>query len=115
MTVALSTLAAAHLEKGEREKSRELALRLCKTKTKDEEERFKIATVCCENGLHEEAYERFAELEKEMPFDGRMLYFKGVSAFESGKIKEAIQTFEDLCAVYPDAAVVEYYLKWIKK
>ncbi|MBQ7370179.1 MAG: hypothetical protein IJW58_04295 [Clostridia bacterium] len=112
---ALSTLAAAYLEKGEREKSRELALRLCKTKAKDEEERFKIATVCCENGLHEEAYERFAELEKEMPFDGRMLYFKGVSAFESGKLKEAIQTFEDLCAVYPDAAVVEYYLKWIKK
>lgn len=111
---ALSTLAAGYLEKGENEKSKEIALRLCKLTAKDEEEGFKIATVCCENGLHKEAYERFVALEEDAPYDGKMMYFKGVSAFQCGKIKEAIQTFEDLCAVYPDAAVVEYYLKKIK-
>ena len=108
---ALATLAAAYLEEGETEKSKELALRLCKETPKDDEEGYKIATVCCENGLHLEAYKRFVELEKQSPYDGRMLYFKGVSAFNCGKIDEAIKAFDDLCAVYPDAAVVEYYLK----
>ncbi len=108
---ALATLAAAYLEEGERQKSKELALLLCKETPKDEEDRYKIATVCCENGLHLEAYERFSEMEKEAPYDGRMLYFKGVAAFNCGKIDEAINAFDDLLAVYPDAAVVEYYLK----
>ena len=112
---ALATLAAAYLEEGETEKSKELALRLCKETPKDDEEGYKIATVCCENGLHLEAYKRFVELEKQSPYDGRMLYFKGVSAFNCGKIDEAIKAFDDLCAVYPDAAVVEYYLKEMER
>ena len=65
--------------------------------------------------MHKEAYERFVILERNAPFDGRLLYFKGVSAYKSGLLKEAIATFSDLCAVYPDAAVVDYFLQEMRK
>lgn len=110
---ALSTLAAAYLEEGDREQSLRVARILCEIQPKDSEEEYKIATVCCENGLHLEAFERFSALEKETPFDGKLLYFKGVSAYNSGKYDEAKETFGELCAVYPDAAVVEYFMKEI--
>lgn len=111
----LSTLGAAYLEEGKTEKSRAIALRLSTLKTQDEDELYKIATVCCENGLHAEAYERFVELGKISPHDGKILYFKGVSAYNSGNIDGAIEAFDTLCTVYPDAAVVEFYLKELRE
>ena len=112
---AWATLAATYLESKEFDKSKEIAVKLSKVKTDNEEELYKIATVCCENGLHKEAYERFVTLERNAPFDGRLLYFKGVSAYKSGLLEEAIATFSDLCAVYPEAAVVEYFLQEMRK
>jgi hypothetical protein len=49
-----------------------------------------------------------------MPYDGRMLYFKAVSAYKSGYIDEAEQALDELCAVYPDAEVAKYYLRQIR-
>ena len=112
---AYATLAAAYLESDEREKSRAIAEKLSTMQTDDEEEVYKIATVCCENGLHRQAYERFKYLEKQSPFDGRLLYFKGVSAYKSGLLKEAINAFSELYTVYPDAAVVRYYLEEMRR
>ncbi len=111
---ALATLAAAYLENDEKDKSLEIALKLCKLPPADAEEGYKIATVCCENGLHLEAYERFNALEKETPFDGKLLYFKGVAAFNCGQYEEALNAFGELCSIYPDAAVVEYFIKEIR-
>ncbi len=112
---AASTLAAAYLEQDKTEESRALAEQLAKGKQKTSEETFKVATVCCENGLHEAAYNKFLELENDMPYDGRMLYFKGVAATKCGKRKEAIECFDRLCTIYPDAVVARFYLERISE
>lgn len=107
---AHATLAAVYLEQGRKEESKALALRLTEIQTEEEDDLYKIATVCCENDLHEEAYQTFCRLDKKIPYDGRMLYFKGVSAYKSGRLDEAIKALSDLCVIYPDAEVAKYYL-----
>ncbi|MBQ8428011.1 MAG: hypothetical protein IJX18_02010 [Clostridia bacterium] len=77
---ALSTLSAVYLEQGRSEESKALAIRLSQLSDLPAETEYKIATVCCENGLHERAYEKFRALETDMPYDARMLYFKSVAA-----------------------------------
>ena len=111
----LSTLAAIYLEQGRTAESKVLAERLVKMPTSSTEERYKVATVCCENAMHEEAYTLFAQLEEKMPYDGRMLYFKGVSAAKSGRLEVAEKTLDKFCILYPDAAVGRYYLKAVRK
>ena len=110
----LATLAAVYLEQGKAEESKNLALRLSKLTTDDTDDLYKIATVCCENGLNEEAYRKFCILDEKLPFDGRMLYFKGVSAYKSGYLSQAENAFDTLCTVYPDAEVAKYYLKALR-
>lgn len=111
---AQATLAAVYLEQGRGEESRVLAERLSKEKLEETDDLYKVATVCCENGLHAEAYEKFSILDNRMPYDGRMLYFKAVSAYKCGKIDEAERALSDLCDIYPDAEVSKYYLKAIR-
>lgn len=111
----IATLAAVYLEQGRSEESKALAMQLSSIKTDDSDDLYKIATVCCENGLHEEAYQKFCMLDKKLPFDGRMLYFKGVSAYKSGRLDEAEDALETLCTVYPDAEVARYYLNAIRQ
>lgn len=110
----LATLSAVYLEQGKKEESKQLALRLYALKQDNAEDLYKVATVCCENGLHEQAFEKFCLLEEKIPYDGRMLYFKAVSAYKSGKIKQAEHAFDMLCTVYPDAEVAKYYLQAIR-
>ncbi len=107
----LATLAAVYLEEGQTEKSKALALQLCDMRQENTDEMYKVATVCCENGLHEEAYKKFCQMEDKVPFDGRMLYFKAVAAYKCGKLDEAEKVFDTLCTVYPDAEVAKYYLQ----
>ncbi len=111
----LATLAAVYLEQGRKEESLALAKKLSALEVTDSDDSYKIATVCCENGLHEEAYQRFIALDKKSPYDGRMLYFKGVSAYNSGRLKEGIAALEQLVTVYPDAEVAKYYLNVLRE
>ncbi len=111
----LATLAAVYLEQGRKEDSLALAKRLSALKVEDSDDSYKIATVCCENGLHEEAYQRFVALDTKTPYDGRMLYFKGVSAYNSGRLKESIAALDQLVTVYPDAEVAKYYLNLLRE
>lgn len=111
----LATLAAVYLEQGRTDESRALAERLATLEIEETDDLYKVATVCCENGLHEEAYRKFIQLDKKMPYDGRMMYFKGVSAYKSGHYAEAEKTLGDLCAIYPDAEVAKYYLLQIRE
>lgn len=110
-----ATLAAVYLEQEKNAESRELALSLSQLDDLDTDDLYKVATVCCENDLHEEAYQKFCILDKKMPYDGRMLYFKGVSAYKSGHIQEAEEAFSTLCTVYPDAEVAKYYLNALRE
>ena len=111
---AQATLAAVYLEQGRSEESREIALKLAAETQEDTDDLYKVATVCCENDLHEDAYKKFVLLDQKMPFDGRMLYFKAVAAYKSGLIDEAERTLDSLCAIYPDAEVAKYYLRQIR-
>ncbi len=111
----LATLSAVYLEQGKAEESLSLAKQLTTMEVTDSDDIYKVATVCCENGLHAEAYERFVKLDEKMPYDGRTLYFKGVSAYKSGKTDKAIDAFDELCTVYPDAEVAKYYLRQLKE
>lgn len=106
---AYTTYAAVLGQMERREEAVEVAKKLCKMQTEDTDERYKIATVCCENGLHEEALELFTGLEEEIPNDKTLLYFKAVSAYKSGKTELCLASFEKLLTVYPDAAVARYY------
>lgn len=107
---ALATLSAVYTERGDREKSKEIALALCEKNCTDTEDIYKIATVCCENELHEQAYEKFCQLEKRLQGDGRVLYFKAVSAYYCNKLEESERAFDQLCTIYPDAEVGRFYL-----
>lgn len=110
----LATLAAVYLEQGRTDESRALAEKLSALPLEDTDDLYKVATVCCENGLHEEAYQKFVELDKKMPYDGRMMYFRAVSAYNSGHLKECERAFDELCAIYPDAEVAKYYLRAVR-
>ncbi len=110
----LSTLAAVYLEEDKKLESKEIARRLAAMEQADADQLYKVATVCCENGLHEEAYQKFVQLEKKIAYDGRMLYFKAVAAYKSGRVDEAEKALDDLCTIYPDAEVAKYYLKAIR-
>lgn len=106
----LTTLAAVKNEKGDREASVAIARHLCTIPDLSSEEAYKIATVCCENDLHEEAYQKLNELSNETPYDGNLLYFKAVAAYLSGRLRESIDAFDLLVTVYPDAEVAKFYL-----
>ena len=110
----LATLAAVYLEQGRTEESRALAQRLSRLDIEETDDLYKVATVCCENDLHEEAYQKFVLLDKKIPYDGRMMYFKAVSAYKSGHYKEAEKALDDLCTIYPDAEVAKYYLRQLR-
>ena len=110
----LATLSAVYLEQGRKEESRQIALRLATAEQTDEETLYKVATVCCENGLHEEAFRKFLQIEKMIPYEGRMLYFKAVSAYKSGHVDEAENTLDKICTIYPDAEVAKYYLRALR-
>ena len=106
---ALTTLAAVKTEQKKSEESRELARRLLKLNVTSNDDIFKIATVCCENKMHAEAFNLFRKLEEELAYDSSVLYFKAVSAFNSGKYEESFSAFDKLITVYPDAVIARYH------
>ncbi len=111
----LSTYAAVLTEQGRAEESRAAAEKLAALPVSGADDLYKIATVCCENKLYEEAYEKFSLLEKEVRFDLTLLYFKGVAAFRCGRVKDSLRTFSKLIDIYPDAAVARYYFGEIRR
>ena len=114
-TRILATLSAVYLEEGKQTESHSIAEKLYAQHQDNADDLYKVATVCCENGMHAEAYEKFCALDEKMPYDGRMLYFKAVAAYKSGKIVEAEQTFDELCTIYPEAEVAKYFLRAIRR
>lgn len=108
---ALTTLSAVKGQQKKREEARELAYRLLKINPEDCEDLYKIATVCCENGLHSEAYDLFCRMDADERFayDCSFLFFKAVAAYNCGKIDKSIETFDTLLTVYPNAVTADYW------
>ncbi len=106
---AYTTYAAVLGQMEAHEKAKAVAEKLCTMQAKDTDELYKIATVCCENGLHAAALEKFTQLEEDIPNDGNLLYFKAVAAYKTGDIRLCLDTFDRLLVLYPEAAVARYY------
>lgn len=111
---ALSTYAAVLTELERPQDSRAVAEKLAKLPAESADELYKIATVCCENGLYAEAYDKFCRLERMVGYDRTLLFFKGVSAFRAGNVQESLATFGKLLDIYPEAAVARYYFRSIR-
>ena len=106
---ALTTLAAVKSQQHKTEEAKELAYRLLKIDPGDGEELYKIATVCCENGLHEQAYSIFCRLDERFVYDCSLLFFKAVSAYNSGKAEKSLEIFDTLLTIYPNAVTADYW------
>lgn len=57
-----------------------MPFKLVSLNAKDPDDIYKIATVCCENKLHKEAFELFCKLEGDFAYDTTVLYFKAIAA-----------------------------------
>lgn len=112
---ALSTYAAVLTEQDRKAESRTVAERLAAIPTENPDDLYKIATVCCENGLYEQAYSKFCKLETRVSYDRTLLYFKAVAAFRCGKYKESLSSLGKLLDIYPNAAVARYYYQAIRR
>lgn len=111
---AITTLAAVKTEQKKTEESRALAEKLISLNVTATEDIYKIATVCCENKMHEEAYALFCKLENELKYDSSVLYFKAVSAYNCGKVEESFEAFDKLITIYPDAVTADYYYNLVR-
>lgn len=112
---ALTTLAAVKTETGKDEDAVSLANRLLDLNVTQPEDIYKIATVCCENKLHDRAYEMFCKLPEEYSYDLTALYFKAVSAYNCGKFAESFETFDELVTIYPEAVTARYYYNFARE
>lgn len=106
---ALTTLAAVKSQQKKTEEARELALRLLSIKSADDDDLYKIATVCCENGMHGQAYDIFCKLDERLGYDSSLLFFKAISAYNCGKTEQSLQTFDTLLTIYPGAITADYW------
>ncbi len=106
---ALTTLAAVKSQQKKSEEAKELANRLLSLNVEAPDDIYKIATVCCENKMHAQAYGLFKKLENELAYDFSILFFRAISAYNSGKIDESLQAFDTLFTVYPNAITAEYW------
>ena len=106
---ALTTLVAVKTEQKKHDESRALAERLLKLEISSPDDIFKIATVCCENAMHEEAFRLFVRLEEKMPYDCSVLYFKAISAFNSGNFESCFAAFDKLLTINPNAVTAKYF------
>ena len=106
---ALTTLSAVKSQQHLTDEARELALRLLSLAPGEDDDLYKIATVCCENGLHAEAYDIFCRLDERIAYDCSLLFFKAVSAFNCGKVDKSLEIFDTLLTIYPNAVTADYW------
>ncbi len=106
---ALTTLVAVKTEQKKHDESKLLAEELLKLDIKSPDDIFKIATVCCENGMHEDAFNLLEKIEDKLPYDSSVLYFKAIAAFNCGKYDKCFSAFDRLLAVNPKAVTAKYF------
>jgi tetratricopeptide (TPR) repeat protein len=112
---ALTTMAAIKRQQGKVDESLSIAQKLLGLKVDSLDDIYKIATVCCENELHEDAYRLFCKLEGEFCYDTNVLYFKAVAAYNCGHAEASLQAFDTILTINPDAVTARYYRDYVKK
>ncbi|MGN1372761.1 MAG: hypothetical protein ACI4VK_01785 [Candidatus Coproplasma sp.] len=106
---ALTTLSAVKTQQHKWDEAKDLALRLLKLNVTDSDDMYKIATVCCENRLHAEAYDLFCRMDDRFAYDCSFLFFKAIAAYNSDKVEKSIQIFDTLLTIYPNAVTADYW------
>ncbi|MGN0807681.1 MAG: hypothetical protein ACI4MN_04450 [Candidatus Coproplasma sp.] len=106
---ALTTLSAVKTQQHKWDEAKELAYRLLNLNVTDSDDLYKIATVCCENKLHAEAYELFCKMDDRFAYDCSFLFFKAIAAYNSDKIEKSIKIFDTLLTIYPNAVTADYW------
>lgn len=106
---ALTTLAAVKTEAGKKDEAAEITRQLLSVEVSDPDDLYKIATVCCENKFHADAYGLFCKIGAENRYDLNILYFKAISAFNCKKYDECFEAFDTLLTVYPDSVIAQYW------
>ncbi|MGN1103474.1 MAG: hypothetical protein ACI4QI_01230 [Candidatus Coproplasma sp.] len=106
---ALTTLSAVKTQQHKWAEAKELAYRLINLNVTDSDDLYKIATVCCENKLHAQAYDIFCRMDDRFAYDCNFLFFKAISAYNSDKIEKSIQIFDTLLTIYPNAVIADYW------
>lgn len=106
---ALTTLVAVKSEQKKYDESKALAQKLLQLDIDSPDDLFKIVTVCCENGMHSDAYELLEKLDKKMPYDSSVLYVKAIAAFNSGNYDKCFAAFDRLLTINPHAVTAKYF------
>ena len=106
---ALTTLAAVKSQQKKSGEAREIAYKLLSLDAQAPDDIYKIATVCCENKLHDKAYELFKKLENDLAYDFSILFFRAISAYNCGRIEESLTAFDTLLTIYPNAVTADYW------
>lgn len=106
---AMTTFAAVRSQQGRKGDAEKLAERLLALNPEASEDIYKIATVCCENGMHEQAYDLFCKLDEKFDYDCSILFFKAVAAYNCGKIQKSLEIFDLLLTIYPNAIAADYW------
>lgn len=112
---ALTTLAAVKNQQRKTDESLALAKKLLTLDAEKTDDIYKIATVCCENGLHAEAYNLFCRLEDDLQYDCMVLFFKAVSAYNAGLAQRSLEAFDKLLTINPDAVTAAYYRDYVRE
>lgn len=111
---ALTTLAAVKNEQDKPDEALEITRELLALNVTDMEDIYKVATVCCENKLHDEAYKLFCKLDESILIKDRgLLFFKAMAAYNSGRGQECTEALDLILTLYPDAVVAAYYRTYV--
>ncbi len=111
---SLTMLAAVKNQQKKTEESLAIANKLLSLGVTQTEDMYKVATVCCENGMHEQAYELFCKIEKDLAYDNAVLYFKAISAYNCGRKRESLEAFDKIQTIYADAVTAKYYQDFVR-
>ncbi len=111
---ALTSLASIRNYQNRNDDARAIARTMLGLGLDKPEDLYAVATVCCETGMHEEAYGLFCRLQKYYDYDSTMLYFTAVSAYNSGRKSQSLEAFDKLQTIYPGAVTARYYSDFVR-
>lgn len=112
---ALSTLAAVKGEAGKTEEAKRLTEQLLALDITDRDDLYKVATVCCENKMHAEAYSVFCKMDYDVQNDKNVLFFKAIAAYNAKMYQKCCDAFNRLLTIYPDSPTAQFYYNVIRE
>ncbi len=109
-TEPLCLLASVYSAQNKTEESVSVTRRLLQSgKTYSAVDTYRIATLCCQNEMHAEAYEMLTRIYSDFRYEKNFLYLYAVAAWKTDRKKEAYALLDTLCILHPHSAVARFY------